>query len=167
MNPSQPLSLEWLIASGQEVTEEKLEAARQVQKYENRDKIPEPLLWMADLYHELTKQLPNKAVYSEWIKTFEIWKMELFQPEHIRAAFARAMQDDGFPVGRPNALTATARAMKTKMLLTEPKETVSFFEGERELTDAELEADRKAVQERVQSAMQRLEEKRKAKGMEQ
>lgn len=86
-------------------------------KYQNRDKIPEPYLHYADLYNELTKQEPTKRVIFDWIGTFEDWKQEALQPEHIRAAWAYANRPDGgFPVGRPGSLTNTAVAMKSKAL---------------------------------------------------
>jgi hypothetical protein len=85
-------------------------------KYQNRDKIPEPYLIFADLYNELTKQEPTKRSIMEWFSTFEDWKSEGLQPEHIRAAWNYANRPEGgFPVGRPSALTNTAVAMKSKM----------------------------------------------------
>jgi hypothetical protein len=92
-------------------------------RYQNRDKIPEPYLPFADLYNDLTKQEPTKRVIFDWIGTFEDWKQEALQPEHIRAAWNHANRPDGgFPVGRPGALTNTAVAMKTRMV-TKPKRT--------------------------------------------
>jgi hypothetical protein len=85
-------------------------------KYQNRDKMPEPYLMFADLYNELTGQEPTKRSIMEWMSTFEDWKAEGLQPEHIRAAWNHANRDGGFPVGRPSALTNTAVAMKSKML---------------------------------------------------
>lgn len=93
-----------------------IENAKKV-KYQNRDKIPEPYLVFADLYFELTRQEPTKRVIMDWFRTFEDWKAEGLQPEHIRAAYEYANRPDGgFPVGRPGALTNTAVAMKSKML---------------------------------------------------
>jgi hypothetical protein len=86
-------------------------------KYQNRDKIPEPYLDFADLYNELTKQEPTKRSIMDWFGTFEDWKSEGLQPEHIRAAWQYANRPEGgFPVGRPGSLTTTAVAMKSKML---------------------------------------------------
>lgn len=86
-------------------------------KYQNRDKMPEPYLVFADLYHELTQQEPTKRAIFDWFSTFEDWKQEGLQPEHIRAAWEHANRPDGgFAVGRPGALTNTAVAMKTKMI---------------------------------------------------
>jgi len=86
-------------------------------KYQNRDKLPEPYLIFADLYNELTKQEPTKRAIREWMMTFEDWKQEGLQPDHIRAAWQYANRPEGgFPVGRPSALTNTAVAMKSKAL---------------------------------------------------
>lgn len=84
-------------------------------KYQNRDKLPEPYLRFADLYHELTGQEPTKRIIQEWMLTFEEWKQEGLQPEHIRAAYQHATRPEGgFLVGRPGSLTNTAVAMKSK-----------------------------------------------------
>ena len=49
--------------------------------------------------------------------TFEAWKQEGFEDEHIRGAWLEANKDSGgFFVGRPAALTNTARAIKSKMV---------------------------------------------------
>jgi hypothetical protein len=84
--------------------------------YRNREKLPEPYLMFGDLYFELTKQEPTKSDLMDWMGTFEEWKQKGLRPEHIRAAFAHAARDGGFPVGRPGSLTNTAVGMKTKML---------------------------------------------------
>lgn len=84
-------------------------------KYPNRDKIPELYLHFADLYNELTGQEPTKRVIMDWFQTFEDWKTEGLQLDHIRAAWKYANRPEGgFPVGRPGALTNTAVAMKSK-----------------------------------------------------
>lgn len=109
------LPLDWLIATGQPVTEEKIEQVQQAQRYPNREKIGEPVLWMADLYNELTGQEPNKRTLSDWLLTFEDWKTEGLQAEHIQLAWAQSQDiNKGFPVGRPGALTVTAIAIKSK-----------------------------------------------------
>jgi len=85
-------------------------------KYQNRDKLPDPYLSFADLYNQLTGQEPTKRSIQDWMMTFEEWKQEGLQSEHIRAAYEHATRPEGgFPVGRPGALTNTAVAMKTKM----------------------------------------------------
>lgn len=117
MTTPQPLTLDWLIATGQEVTAEKLEAVKQAGKYEHREKIPETYLWMADLYNELTGQLPTKRVLLDWLQTFEEWKQERLEADHIRLAWQQASDiNKGFPVGRPGALTTTAVSMRSKTI---------------------------------------------------
>ena len=99
-------------------------------KYLNRDKIPEPYLMFADLYNELTKQEPTKRSIQEWFMTFEEWKAERLQPEHIRAAWQYANRPEGgFPVGRPGALTNTAVAMKSKSLAQSNQPTRDPYES--------------------------------------
>ena len=99
-------------------------------KYLNRDKIPEPYLVFADLYNELTKQEPTKRSIQEWFMTFEEWKAERLQPEHIRAAWQYANRPEGgFPVGRPGALTNTAVAMKSKSLAQSNQPTRDPYES--------------------------------------
>ena len=108
------LEKEWNQANAQ--VDAMISNSRKV-KYLNRDKIPEPYLMFADLYNELTKQEPTKRSIQEWFMTFEEWKAEKLQPEHIRAAWQYANRPEGgFPVGRPGALTNTAVAMKSKAL---------------------------------------------------
>src|SRR5262245_50689341 len=114
---NQPLPLDWLLATGKPITQEALDQAAQMQKYANRERIPEPLLRFADLYNELTGQEPTKTTTSDWVLTFEEWKSEQFTDEHIRAAYQQASDPmRGFHVGRPGALTVTIRAAKTKMV---------------------------------------------------
>ena len=142
-NPQQlkaVLPLDWLIATGQPVTEESAQAVQQAQRYQNRERIPEMYLWMADLYHELTGQEPTKRVLMDWMQTFEEWKQERLQPDHIRAAMLKASEPNGFPVGRPGALTVTAVAMKTKMTkTTQPQINAEAIEYTKQLLDEKFE----------------------------
>lgn len=117
-----PMSIENLIATGQPVTEERMEQLQKVKQYQNRERIPESYLPFFDLYVELCgkdqngnwNQEPTKRVFSDWMLTFDEWKQERLTPDNIRAAFIKANSDNGFPVGRPGALTNTAVALKTK-----------------------------------------------------
>ena len=109
------LPLDWLIASGGEVTEASIAALQQVQKYPYRERIPEHLLKYTDLYNELTKQEPTRKNLSDWIDTSEVWYNERLDDEHIRAAWQQANSDkNGFTVGRMGALTVTARGAKSR-----------------------------------------------------
>ena len=109
-----PLPLEWLIATGQEVTEEKLQAATDAQKYPNRERFPEPLLHFADLFNELTGQKPIGNTFTDWIATFEEWKANELEDDHIRASWNQASDPNkGFTVGRPGALTVVAKSVKS------------------------------------------------------
>jgi hypothetical protein len=65
--------------------------------------------------NELTKQEPTKRVFSDWVLTFEEWKSEGLQPDHIRDAWTQSNDDrKGFHVGRPGALTTVAVSIKSK-----------------------------------------------------
>jgi hypothetical protein len=113
---TQIVPLEWLIASGKPVTQEHLDAINNdPHKYENRERIPEPLLVYSDLYHELTGQELLKMDVSSYIEVFQEWKDRALQPNDIRGAWAQSKSDKGgFFVGHPRALTITANGMKSK-----------------------------------------------------
>jgi hypothetical protein len=81
--------------------------------YMHREKIPESYLWMADLYHELTGQEPTKQTLMDWLSTFEEWKQSGLTAESLRGAYAKSKDANGFFVGRPGALTITARGVKS------------------------------------------------------
>ena len=110
-----PMPLEILMQSDAPVTNEQLDAINnKPEGYENRERIPEPLLGYADLYHELTGQEPTRRTFTDWLDTMWMWKEEKLQPDNIRMAWAQAQSDKGFTVGRPGALTVTAIGMKSK-----------------------------------------------------
>jgi hypothetical protein len=119
-----PRTVEAMILADQTVTEADMERiqAEQSKNYMNRERIPEAYLEYIDLYVRLCgkdqdgnwNQVPTQRVFSDWLQTAEEWKQEHLKPEHITAAFIKANSEQGFPVGRPGALTVTAVAMKTK-----------------------------------------------------
>lgn len=80
--------------------------------YLNRDKIPEPYLAYADIYHELTGQEPTKRVLHDWLQEFSTWQSEGIQAEHVRTAHRQA--SGKFAVLRPGSLTRTAAALKAR-----------------------------------------------------
>lgn len=148
MKARTPLPLDWMVATGQPVTEENMQAAQNAQKYQNREKIQETYLWMADLYNELTKQEPTKRVFTDWVATFEDWKQEKLQPEHIRAAWLEANNEKGgFFVGRPGALTVVAVSMKSKMTVkpAAPVINSAAVEETRRIVEERMERERQAV----------------------
>lgn len=105
------------LMNGEAITEQDAQAVKQNKQvsYENRERIPEPILIYADLYFELTGQEPSKRTFTDFIDTFWAWKDEKLQPDHIRMAWAQAQSErGGFTVGRPGALTITAIGMKSK-----------------------------------------------------
>ena len=124
-----PLPLEYLIMSGQPVTQADAEKVTNAKGYPNRERIPEPLRMYADLYHELTEQEPTKQDASDWIDTFETWKAKKIDPDSIRMAWAQAQDvNHGFTVGRPGALTITAVGMKSKAKIAQPVRSTAQLE---------------------------------------
>jgi hypothetical protein len=114
-----------------------IEASKKV-KYENRDKIPEPLLAFSDVYVELTGQKPSKRVLMDWIATFHDWIGEGLQPKDIRVAYQHATRPDGgFLVGRPGSLTNTAVALKSKGQASAPQ-----------INEVAVEATRRMIEEK-------------------
>jgi hypothetical protein len=119
-----PKTVEGFIMANLPITEsdmQEIQAARK-KNYTNRDKMPERYLEYCDAYVKMCgtdqegewNQVPTQRVFSDWVDTFEEWKQEHLKPEHIKAAFVKANSDQGFPAGRPGALTVTAIAIKTK-----------------------------------------------------
>lgn len=119
-----PNSIEAFIMADLPITEADAERIQKAQadNYLNRDRIPESLLLLCDAYVKLCgkdsmghwNQEPTQRVFSDWLQTFNEWKDAHLTVEHIQAAFNKANSDQGFPVGRPGALTLTAVALKTK-----------------------------------------------------
>jgi hypothetical protein len=135
---------------GAELTEkEKAQANAQVTamientkkvRYENRDKIPEPLLAFSDVYVELTGQKPTKRVLMDWLSTFSDWIGEGLQPKDIRAAYQHATRPDGgFLVGRPGSLTNTAVALKSKSQVSAPQIDKQAVEDTQKLLEAKFD----------------------------
>lgn len=109
-----PLPLDWLLASDQPITEETLQAAQDAQKYPNRDKFPDTFqLRFADLYHELTGQLPAGRMWTDWTATFDEWHNLEFTEDNIRAGYQEA-DKMGSIIGRPGSLTTFINGAKTK-----------------------------------------------------
>lgn len=108
--------LDILMMDEQPITQSQLDAINNdPHKYENRERIPEPLLVYSDLYHELTGQEILKMDLSSYIEVFQEWKDRALQPNDIRGAWAQSKSDrGGFFVGHPRALTVTANGMKSK-----------------------------------------------------
>jgi hypothetical protein len=109
-------------------------------RYENRDKIPEPLLAFSDVYVELTGQKPTKRVLMDWLSTFSDWIGEGLQPKDIRAAYQHATRPDGgFLVGRPGSLTNTAVALKSKSQVSAPQIDKQAVEDTQKLLEAKFD----------------------------
>jgi hypothetical protein len=129
-----PMPLEVLMLNSAPITQQQLDAINGT--YENRERIPEPLLAYADLYHELTGQEPTKRTFTDWLDTFYAWKDEKLQEQHIRLAWAQAQSDKGFTVGRPGALTVTAVGMKSKVMPALPQINTVEVERTKQMLEA-------------------------------
>ena len=105
------MPLEWWLASGQTPTQAQLEKINSnPHKYDNRDRVPEPLLVYSDLWHELTGLEMLKIDVASYVEIFDEWKQRAFQPEHIRGAWNEAKARN-IMVGHPRALTVTAKGV--------------------------------------------------------
>jgi len=111
-----PPTIEMRMMEEKPVTQADLDAINaNPHAYENRDRIPEPLLVYSDLYHELTGQEMLKMDVNSYIEVFQEWKDRAIQPDDLRGAWAQSKSDKGgFNVGHPRALTVTANGMKSK-----------------------------------------------------
>lgn len=137
------MPLEWLIAGDKEITQSDLDAINNnPHGYDNRERIPEPLLVYSDLYHDLTGQEMLKMDVTGYIEVFQEWKDRALQPDDIRGAWAQSKSDKGgFFVGHPRALTITANGMKSKA-----KPAVSV------LNKSEVERTNKLIEKKVEMA---------------
>jgi hypothetical protein len=151
-----PKNIEAFIAADQPITETDMQTiqAERMKNYTNRDKMPEAYLVYCDAYVQLCgkdqdgewNQVPTKRVLMDWMQTFEEWKQEHLKPEHIQAAFIKANSDQGFPVGRPGALTTTAIALKTKMNVNvKPQVNTEAIEYTKQIIEEKFGSDMKFV----------------------
>ena len=121
---NKPTSIVGFMMADLPITETDMQEIQAAQKknYTNRDRMPENYLIYCDAYVEMCgvdnegnwNQTPTNRSFSDWMQTFEEWKQEHLTVDHIKAAFIKANSEQGFPCGRPGALTNTAVALKTK-----------------------------------------------------
>ena len=105
-------TIETLMLEGKPITQEDLDKIQaNPHNYENRERVPEPLLVYADLWHELTGLEMLKMDLASHVEIFHEWKDRAFQPEHIRGAWAEAKQRN-ILIGHPRALTITAKGVQ-------------------------------------------------------
>lgn len=139
-------TIETLILEDKPITQADLDAINAAQKYANRERIPEPLLFYTDLYNELTGQEPTKTDVTDWIATAEDWKAKKLEPDNIRMAWTQAQDvNKGFTVGRMGALTVTAVGMKSKAKPAVAEINSKAVERTQELIAEKTEVVQKAV----------------------
>ena len=79
-----------------------------LKSWTGREKIPEPIRELLDVYVELTGQRPVKKQLMDWMCSGQEW-LELGIVEiDLRNAYARSKEGQGFTVARPGSLTAVA-----------------------------------------------------------
>jgi hypothetical protein len=80
--------------------------------YSNRDRIPEPYLALADVFHEVTGLIPTRTVMTDWLREFSVWLSEGIRAEHVRQAHKEA--GGRISITRPGSLTRLAAAVKAR-----------------------------------------------------
>jgi hypothetical protein len=91
-----------------------LKNERQAQNtWSGREKIPEPIRELLDVYVQITGQKPTKGQLMDWLSTGQEWMELEINAGDLRRAYARATPSDGrgFAVTRPGSLTTTAGAV--------------------------------------------------------
>ena len=99
-----------------------------------REKIPESIRALLDVYVELTGQTPSKGKLMDWLQTGNEWLELGITPIDLRKAYEKANPPDGrgFAVVRPGSLTATAGAIagerrKHATPIRDPMETLNRY----------------------------------------
>ena len=91
-----------------------LEGARRAQSsWPGREKIPEPIRDLLDVYVQLTGQKPVKDQLMDWLGAGNDWMEAGIVADDLRQAYAKSKPDQygrgGFMVNRPGSLTRTAQ----------------------------------------------------------
>jgi len=75
-----------------------------------REKIPEPIRDLLDVYVQITGQKPAKNQLMDWLQTGQEWLEIGISADDLREAYRKAKPDsgEGFMVARPGSLTRTA-----------------------------------------------------------
>jgi DNA-binding transcriptional ArsR family regulator len=88
-----------------------LEGVRKsLESWSGREKMPEPVRELLDVYVEITGQKPLKGQLIDWLQTGQEWLELGITKTDIRNAYGASTPDkgDGFYVGRPGSLTRMA-----------------------------------------------------------
>jgi len=78
--------------------------------YPHRDKFPEPIRELIDVYVKVTGQRPIKKNVSDWLMTGQDWLDLEIKPIDLQMAYDKSKPESGpgFTVARPGSLTNTA-----------------------------------------------------------
>lgn len=100
--------IESSIRQGRPTTQKDIDATNAA--WSGREKIPEPIRELLDVYVELTCQRPTKGQLIDWLQTGQEWLEMGIVPADLKTAYSKAKPDngDGFMVARPGSLTRVA-----------------------------------------------------------
>jgi hypothetical protein len=100
--------------TGKEMQRElaELERAESPNAWRGRERLPEPIRDLLDVFVEITGQHPSKGQLADWLATGQEWLELGITGNDLRKAYARANPPEGggFLVTRPGSLTSTAGA---------------------------------------------------------
>jgi hypothetical protein len=96
---------------------ERVVAEKQNNGWPGREKMPESIRDLLDMYVELTGQKPGKAKLMDWLSTGQEWLEMGIQSDDLRMAYkaARPGKGNGFLVTRPGSLTSVAHEIQGKL----------------------------------------------------
>lgn len=92
-----------------------------------REKMPEPIRELLDIYVSLTNDRPSKGDLMDWLGTGNDWLEKGIIAEDLRRAYEKSKEGTGFLVNRPGSLTRTAgmfageRRKKTEPVIIQEK----------------------------------------------
>jgi hypothetical protein len=90
------------------LAQERAAQEHSLQSWCGRDKIPEPIRELLDVYVEITGQRPVKKQLMDWMCSGQEWLELGIIDIDLRNAYARSKDGQGFTVARPGSLTAVA-----------------------------------------------------------
>ena len=112
-------NIESIKKSANKTVDAVLDFARQAEEkfskneaWPHRDKFPDPIRELLDVYVKLTGQRPAKKDVSDWLLTGQDWLDLGILPADLMSAYKKSKPDEkgwgGFTVARPGGLTRTA-----------------------------------------------------------
>jgi hypothetical protein len=98
--------------------------------WSGREKIPEQIRDLLDVYVQITGQCPTKGVLMDWLQTGQEWLEVGISMDDLKNAYAKANPDngEGFMVARPGSLTRVAGMMAGKRRSGKSLEQISMYD---------------------------------------